>query len=89
MRFDLTPTKELSETKIEMQKEMFWVNILNFMTLLKIAEICVINPALMRRMKSYSMWQTLWQYNKIYISECKLSQYTIFNTILRPDCELP
>jgi hypothetical protein len=59
------------------------------MTLLRIAEICLINPALMRRMKCFAMWQTMWVSNKIYISDCKLSQYDIFNTILRPNLELP
>jgi hypothetical protein len=31
----------------------------------------------------------MWMSNKIYISECKLSQYDIFNTILRPNLDLP
>ena len=59
------------------------------MTLLRKAEICLIKPALMRRMKCFAMWQTMWVSNKIYISDCKLSQYDIFNTILRPNLELP
>jgi len=31
----------------------------------------------------------MWVSNKIYISDCKLSQYDIFNTILRPNQDLP
>jgi hypothetical protein len=59
------------------------------MTLLRIAEICLISPALMRKMNCFAKWQTIWANNKIYISECKLSQYDIFNTILRPNLDLP
>jgi len=59
------------------------------MTLLRIAEICLINPAVMRRMTCFAMWQTMWVSNKIYVSECKLSQYDILNTILRPNLDLP
>jgi hypothetical protein len=60
VRFDVEIPLGSSERAVEQSKETFWLNILNFMTLLKIAEICLINPALMRKMKSYAMWQTMW-----------------------------
>jgi len=59
------------------------------MTLFKIAEICLIEPTLMKKMNCYAMWQTMWRHNTIYISDCKLNQWQIFNTILRSDLDLP
>jgi len=45
------------------------------MTLFKLAEICLINPSLIKKMKIYAMWQAMWCNNTIYISECRLNQY--------------
>lgn len=41
---------------------------LNFMTLFRMAEIILVKPSILKRMKSYAMWQTFWDTNMIYIS---------------------
>lgn len=40
----------------EAVKQCFWLNILNFMTLYKLAEIKVTTPSILKQFKSFAIW---------------------------------
>ena len=67
----------------ETTKQCFWLNILNFMTLYKLAEIKLTKPEVLKKLTDYSMWQSFMIGNEIEITGHKLSQYDIFHSILR------
>lgn len=59
--------------KEQCAKQAFWLNILNYMTLFRFAEIFLIQPKLAKELTSYAMWQSFWVNNLIYIKGCKVS----------------
>lgn len=70
---DLTLSLGYSEREIEQFKETFWINLVNFMTLFKIAEISLIKPGFLKKLNNYALWQAFWTTNYIYISECRVN----------------
>jgi hypothetical protein len=38
----------------EIAKQAFWINMGNFLTLLRLAEITILKPELLKRMQNYS-----------------------------------
>lgn len=67
----------------ETVKQCFWLNILNFMTLFKLAEIRLTTPSILKQFKSFAIWQSFMRINCIEISGEKLSQEQILHSILR------
>lgn len=59
------------------------------MTLLKVAEMILVKPTILRRMTSYAMWQTAWESSTIYIANCELNQYQIYSSIFRQKQSMP
>jgi glucan phosphoethanolaminetransferase (alkaline phosphatase superfamily) len=67
----------------EIAKQCFWLNIINFMTLFKLAEIRLINPRLLKQLDRFAIWQSLMTVSFIEISGVRLSQVMIYHQILR------
>jgi hypothetical protein len=67
----------------EAVKQCFWLNILNFMTLYKLAEIKVTTPSILKQFKSFAIWQAFMSNNFIKITGVDLSQELILHAILR------
>jgi hypothetical protein len=61
------------EKKEEHAKQAFWLNIFNYMTLFRFAEIFLIQPKLIKELTSYAMWQSLWLNNFFYIKGARIS----------------
>jgi len=74
-------TKNVEE--FETIKQCFWLNILNFMTLYKLAEIKVTTPSILKQFKSFAIWQAFMSNNFIKITGVDLSQELILHAILR------
>lgn len=68
---------------IEEIKQAFWLNLINFMTLFRLAETALIKPSLLKKLNSYAAWLTFWEGTFIYISSCKFSWSQIVHTMLR------
>lgn len=83
----LEKTELLFESAFKQQeetvKQCFWLNILNYMTLYKLAEIKLTKPEVLKKLTEYAMWQSFMINNEITITGVKLSQYVIFHSILR------
>lgn len=73
----------------ETVKQCFWLNILNFMTLFKLAEIKLTTPSILSKFKSFAIWQSFMRNNCIEISGEKLSQEQIFHSIVRHKLDYP
>lgn len=58
---------------VEILKQAFWINLMNQMTLQKLAELMLARPALLKRMSSYAMWQTAWESSTVQLSMCELN----------------
>ena len=69
--------------QMEVIKQVFWLNLLNFMTLYKLAEIQLSRPDALQELTSYAMWQAFFENNYIYIQDVKINQLTIYHSILR------
>lgn len=61
------------EKKEEHAKQAFWLNIFNYMTLFRFAEIFLIQPKLIKELTSYAMWQSFWLNNFFYIKGARIS----------------
>lgn len=57
-----------NEQEIETIKQCFWLNILNFMTLFKLAEIKLTTPGVIRQLKLFPIWQAFMKHNHIEIT---------------------
>lgn len=68
---------------------MFWLNLLNFMTLFRLAEVSIVKPKQIPHLNNYSVWQIFQESNSIYLHDCKLSWYLIHHSILRANLEQP
>jgi hypothetical protein len=55
MRFECRSIK-LSKKETETLKQAFWLNMINYLTLQKIAEIALTKPSILKRMNSDAMW---------------------------------
>ncbi len=42
---------------IEISKQVFWLNIINYMTIVRIAEIILMKPEVLKSVNCYAMWQ--------------------------------
>jgi hypothetical protein len=66
----------------ELNKMAFWLNIFNFLTLFRIAEICLNKPSILKKLTQPTMWQSFQANNWFWISGARLSQYDILYSIL-------
>lgn len=57
----------------DMMKQCFWLNIINFMTLFRLAEIKLMKPSVLKQLNNFHMWCGFMQKNTIEISGVKLS----------------
>jgi hypothetical protein len=79
----------LSQEENEVLKQAFWLNLINFLTLYKLAEISLVQPGILKRMDSFAMWHTFWESTTVYISKLKVSLSTIIFSFLRQHQQLP
>lgn len=79
----------LSQEENEVLKQAFWLNLINFLTLYKLAEISLVQPGILKRMDSFAMWHTFWETTTVYISKLKVSLSTIIFSFLRQHQQLP
>ena len=68
--------------QIQVIKQCFWLNILNYMNLRKLCEIQLIKPRLLKKLENYTMWECFKVTNKIVINGHEISSYDIFHTML-------
>jgi hypothetical protein len=80
-------TKNVEE--FETIKQCFWLNILNFMTLFKLAEIKLTYPNPLRQLKLFPTWQAFMLYNSIDITGIRITQQQIFHKVIRHHLALP
>lgn len=64
-------------------KESFWLNIYNYLTLFKLAEMALLQPKLINELTSYAAWQAFFESNYFLIKGTRISQYDILHSILR------
>ena len=70
-------------------KQAFLLNLINFMSLFRLAETALIKPSLLKKLDSFAAWVAFWESTHIYISSCKLSLTEIVNTLLRQRQPIP
>ena len=70
-------------------KQAFLLNLINFMTLFRLAETALIKPSLLKKLDSFAAWVAFWESTHIYISKCKYSLTDIVNTLLRQHQDIP
>lgn len=65
------------------------LNLVNFMTLFRLAETALIKPSLLKKLDSFAAWVAFWESTSIYISKAKFSLTFIVNTLLRQHQDIP
>jgi len=70
-------------------KQCFWLNLLNFMTLYRLAEIKLTKPEALKVLTNYTMWQAFMKCNTICIQGVTLTQFDIYHSVLRQKQKLP
>lgn len=70
-------------------KQAFWVNLINSTSLLKLAEIILVKPGLLKKINSQFLWVSLQEKTKIAISGCELNMFQVIHSILRQNQEMP
>lgn len=94
-RFDISKCRltskdtDKSSVEIDLIKQAFWLNLVNYYTLLKMAEYALTKPGTLKKINSFAMWQTFWQYNKVKVSKIQISLYLIIFHLLRNTLSLP
>jgi len=53
------------------------------------AEYALTKPGTLKKINSFAMWQTFWQYNKVKVSKIQISLYLIIFHLLRNTLSLP
>ena len=72
---------------ISIEKQCFWLNIMNYMNLRKLCEIQLIKPRLLQNFENYTVWEFFYVSNKIIINGHEISSYEIYHTMLG-QCEI-
>lgn len=70
-------------------RQVFWLNIVNYMTLQRMAELALLKPQVLRSLNGYASWQTFWDTTKIHITNEEFSVSKILFSMLRQHQSLP
>lgn len=75
--------------EVEVMKQAFWLNIVNFMTLFRMAELALLKPQVLKNMNGYATWQTFWDSATIKITQQPFNISKILFTMLRQLQHIP